>query len=847
MLQQPDGKILTGGNYTLIDNQRVSRMRRLNPDGTPDVAFAAQTGTGTESSSGSVVTLALQSTGKILVGCAFTRTYNGVLTGNLVRLNATGSVDATFNAGGEGLTYNEQVSSSSTNFANNIRTLAVQPDDKILVGGNLDRYNGQAAANLLRLNANGTLDASFSVGTLGFTATGAPTSPSSGTSETILVQPDGKIVVGGSFARVNGQTANNLVRLNADGSLDNTFLSTGTNGSVRTLVRQPDGKLLVGGLFTQVNGQAGGALVRLNADGTRDTSFTPGVLSPVAASSGIFNIHLRADGTILACGTFTSYNGTARGGVAKISATGVLDTSFGPTAPTTAPGLPNIIYDILELPNGQLLVGGSFAAFAGVARTGLARLNASATQVDAAYNPVIEFSGGFNGATALSNGDILLDNVFASSINGTPLANNSVLQRLNSSGSYVGSVALNLSPYTFSAISTTVIPDGRIYVAGQSFNSSSNADYKVLRLLANGTLDTSFTPVSFTYPPFINSSYFAEITPLPNGDVLLLGDFTEVNGQPRLGFARVSATGALDQAFTLPGAPWRMVGGLRSHFLAGVQPNGQPVVQWYDNNGTYLVRLLATTGAIDNTFSIGSGVGPNAYYLARLQPNGQALIHGNFTSFNGYPAPNGLLRLLPSGQPDPSFTAAAALYTVAVQPDGRILGGLQPTTNSSLVEPIFRLRRLNVDGSLDNTFPNVDVPQSIFSGATINVILQPQDGKVLLYGGLTSVSGQMCGSLVRISNTLLATRPAFAAVPEVDVFPNPAQQQTTLRVPATAVSSTAQPITLLDMQGRTVRRYTLPARQAEITLSLSDIAPGIYLLQATTSQGIARQRVVVTH
>ncbi|MDB5269101.1 MAG: Delta-60 repeat protein/Por secretion system C-terminal sorting [Hymenobacter sp.] len=843
MLQQPDGKILTGGSYDFVDNQRVSRMRRLNADGTPDVAFATQTGTGTDG--GSVVALALQSTGKILVGCAFSRTYNGVLTGNLVRLNATGSVDAAFNAGGTGFTYNEQVSSSAPNFGNNIRSLTVQTDDKILVGGNLDRYNGQDAANLVRLNANGTLDTSFSVGALGLTATGALTSPSSGTPETILVQPDGKIVVGGTFAQVNGVPAGNLVRLNANGTIDNTFLSTGTNGTVRTVARQPDGKLLVGGLFTQVNGQAGGGLVRLNADGTRDVSFTPGVLSPTGNTTGIYNVRLNADGTIVACGTFTAYNGTARGGVARVSATGVLDTSFGPATATTAPTAPNIIYNLLELTNGQLLVGGTFTSFAGATRTGLARLNASASQVDAAYNSVIEFGGSLSSVMPLNNGDLLVG-VYASSINGTAVATTSTLHRLNSSGGYVGRVVLNLAPYSFMSSNPRAMPDGRFMVSGYNSGPFGSTDCTLLRLLANGTLDTSFTPLAFTYPPFANSGYSPAITPLPNGDLLLTGDFTAVNGQPRPGLARVTATGALDQAFNLPGAPWQAAAGGNIYYLAGVQPNGQPIVHWYDNNGTYLTRLSATTGAVDNTFSIGSGGGPNTFFYASLQPNGQVVINGSFTSFNGQATPNGMLRLLANGQPDTSFAAAAALYIVAIQPDGRLIGAQQPPATEYFPEPVVRLRRLNTDGSLDSTFPTIETPQGIFYGTLIGTVMQPQDGKLLIYG-VTSVNGQLCGSLVRISNTLLATRPAFAAAPELEVFPNPAQQQVTLRVPATAVSATAQPVLLLDMQGRTVRRFALPAHQSEAVISLAEVAAGVYLLQTTTGQGPARQRVTVVH
>ena len=843
MLQQADGKILVGGSYGFVDNQRTSCVRRLNPDGTPDVAFTAQTGGGSDAK-GNIAALALQSTGKILLGCAENRSYGGVVTGNLVRLNPTGSVDDTFNVGGDGFTYYEDGTfSRPPNYSNNIRSLAVQPDDKILVGGNLDHYNRLPVANLLRLNSDGTPDASFNVGSLGFTAA-TTTTPNSGTPEVILVQPDGKIVVGGNFARVNGTVASNLVRLNADGTRDITFLSTGTNAPVRTLVRQPDGKLLVGGFFTQLNGQASGGLVRLNADGTRDASFATGVLSPTAAATGVYKIRLRADGTVVVCGTFSTYNGTVRGGIAKVSSTGVLDASFGPAVATTnAPNLPNVVYEVFEIANGQTLAGGVFGTIGGMSRTGLARLNNTASQVDAAYNPVTEFSGFIARATPLNDGNIVIEEGNYNSINGTPVVDGGNAQLLSNTGTFLRSISLSAAPYTFDIVLPYAQPDGRFLAWGYNVGSTFSGA-TMLRLLASGTLDTSFTPVTFTYPSGYSLPYFPELTTLPNGDMLLFGDFTALNGQARPGLGRVSGTGALNTVFNPTNAPWQVApsGGA---YLAGVQPNGQPLIGWHDNNNSYLIRLSATTGALDNSFSIGSGA---SNFRALLQANGQAIITGFFTSFNGQASPNGLLRLLLNGQPDPSFNAAIPLSIGGVQPDGHLLGVEIPGPPPfGMPAPIVRIRRLNANGSLDTTFPTLQIPQGRAGRDLVGSAIQPQDGKLLVFGGITSINGQMCGQLVRISNTLLATRPAFAAAPELDVFPNPAQQQVTLRLPSTAVSSTAQPVALLDMQGRTVRRFTLPARQAEATFSLTDVAAGVYLLQASTSQGTARQRVAVTH
>jgi len=107
----------------------------------------------------------------------------------------------------------------------------------------------------------------------------------------LAVQPDGKIVVGGLFTQLGGQTRNYLGRLNADGSLDASF-NPGANHYVESLAVQADGKIVVVG--------SGGLLRRLNADGTLDTGFNP------EASSSVFSQALQLDGKILLGGTFTS-------------------------------------------------------------------------------------------------------------------------------------------------------------------------------------------------------------------------------------------------------------------------------------------------------------------------------------------------------------------------------------------------------------------------------------------------------------------------------------------------------------------------------------------------------------
>lgn len=223
---QPDGKILVGGNFTLIGGVARSRLARLNPDGTVDSTFNPSPNT-------TVAALLVQPDGKILVGGGFT-TIAGTTRVRLARLNPNGSLDSGFTAGADGSVY----------------SLAVQADGKILIGGLFAIVNETPRSAIARLNADGSLDAAFNLNVTGVNV---------GTQQqlaAIVVQPDGKILLGGNFSQVAGQPRASLARVNPDGSLDSTFnIGTGSTSDVQTIVLQPDGKILIGGSFSLFSGQ----------------------------------------------------------------------------------------------------------------------------------------------------------------------------------------------------------------------------------------------------------------------------------------------------------------------------------------------------------------------------------------------------------------------------------------------------------------------------------------------------------------------------------------------------------------------------------------------------------------
>lgn len=345
---QPNGKVLVGGSFTSYNGQTQNRIVRLNEDGTIDTLFNIGTGL-----NNSVFAVALQPDGKILVGGSFTE-YNGQTRNRIIRLNEDGSLDTFFNIGA-GFSF---INATYTS----VRTISLQPDDKILVGGRFTQYDGQNVNYIVRLNTDGSLDTSFDVET-GF----------NDVVFTITPQTDGKILVGGWFTSYNGQAQNKITRLNADGALDATFdIGTGFNDEeVSTIVLQSDGKILVGGYaFTLYNGQTSNRIVRLDTDGTLDTSFNIGT----GFNNAVNTISLQSNGKILVGGDFTSYNGQTRNRIVRLNTDGSLDNSFNIGA-----GLDNWVTTIALQPNGKILVGGNFTEYDGITQNRIVRLNGTAT------------------------------------------------------------------------------------------------------------------------------------------------------------------------------------------------------------------------------------------------------------------------------------------------------------------------------------------------------------------------------------------------------------------------------------------------------------------------------------
>ncbi|MDF7812486.1 T9SS type A sorting domain-containing protein [Hymenobacter sp. YC55] len=797
---QPDGKILVAGGFDFVNGTLTGKLQRLNPDGTTDATFNVG-GTG---ANGFISNILLQPDGKILVGGGFT-TFNGQPFPLVVRLNSDGSVDQSFTFG-------------TAASIRQITSLALQPDGKILVGSGTTFNGGVQTGGLVRLQPNGTVDSSFNSGT---------GMDQGGSVSTILVQADGKILIGGSFTNFAGQQLRWLVRLTSTGVVDPSFIANTTNinlGPISALAQQPDGKLLIGGSFTQVDGQPAARIARLLLDGTLDNSFQPGT----GANNTVRSISLEPNGSIVIGGNFTQVNGINRGRVARLTSTGNLDTNFA-----AGVGASNQVNYVTTIPAGQVLVAGGFPQYNATSYGGIVRLNGTTGLPDAAFAPVVEARGILTQAVPLSNGQLLVTGNFTQ-FNGLPAPGSAnAVRRINADGTLDASF---VSQSTGAGIVQALQPNGSFYLLGNQLSYVS-----LQRQFASGAIDNSFNAQPFgptTFSPGVVPAQLQGAVDLNNGQLLVFGRFRTYGGLSNLnGLVRLNADGTPDNTFaTVSGQAARRVAKVL------VQSSGKLLVvsdDFPNSSATTLERLNAN-GSPDNTFSVGTAAGTGAAYTVLSQPDGRLLVSGSFTTFNGQPAPYGVVRLTVDGSVDPTYSALADFYVLrAVQPDGRLLASRNsPAYSNTLV-------RLNLDGSLDASFNPIAVPQSIFTGDDVlnGIALQPTDGKIVLFGSFRYVAGQTRIGLARLSNIALNTHKALAWQP-LELYPNPAHESVNLQLPA---ASKTRPATLVDLNGRTVRRWSVPAQQSKTQLSLNAVPAGVYLLQVHGESALYQQKVIVTH
>jgi uncharacterized delta-60 repeat protein len=282
-----------------------------------------------------------------------------------------------------------------TGFNAEVNAVAIQSDGKVVVGGNFTSYNGTARNRIVRLNTDGSLDNTFAIGT-GFNAS----------VWAITIQSDGKIVVGGEFVTYSGTGRAGQVRLNTNGSIDSTFANAFTNNTVYDIGVQPDGKVVIVGSFTQVSGQTNNRICRLNTNGTIDGTFVTGGLNGFVG----LVVLCQADGKVVVGGDFTTVSGVSSNRIVRLLSGGTIDATFNVGTGFAQSGGNCQILDI-ALTNGKYVVSGQFGSYNGTTAKALVRINADGS-IDTTLNQGAGFTYNISGfslpSLPLSNGNIVV-------------------------------------------------------------------------------------------------------------------------------------------------------------------------------------------------------------------------------------------------------------------------------------------------------------------------------------------------------------------------------------------------------------------------------------------------------
>jgi uncharacterized delta-60 repeat protein len=501
------------------------------------------------------------------------------------------------------------LSSPTGGFSGAVWSLALQSNGSIVMGGDFTYISGSYRFHVARLNANGTLDGSF-----------VPTNAINNSVLAVAVQTNNAVVIGGTFGGYTVQGFPGYVaRLNPDGTTDATFIPI-VNQPVYAIAIQPDGKILIGGAFTLVNGANRYHIARLNSDGSLDNTFQNGLNG---ASSNVRSIQIQSDGKILIGGDFTSVNNTIHNFVARLTSTGSLDNGFG-----TTPGLNGSVYSMAIQTDGNILVGGAFSAYVNATLSHVARLYDDGTRETTFTN--FGINNTVESLAIQTDGGIIIGGLF-STVNNT---NAPFLARLYG----------NLYPPEFTAQPASVNTNiGANVTFSAQVSNPTTTSFQWLKNGADIPGATETTYRLFNVQPADSANYSVFVTDAIGGvnssnALLQVGIAPAITSQP----TSVTVTPGQSASFsvTATGTPLNYFWLDNGVFIPG-QTNSSLSIASVEpaNAGIY---ACVVSNFLGNVTSTGAVLTVDYPPIITAQPIGQNVAFGsNFTlsvTANGYPA-----------------------------------------------------------------------------------------------------------------------------------------------------------------------------------------------------------------
>lgn len=741
---QPDGKILLGGDIAFYEEQRVHNLIRLNADGSLDASFAFNYDGAfvirelEVMSNGNIVallrkyesarflvydetilltispagTVLHERTGLLLGNAIAVQPDNKVLVAGynyLKRYSGTLQPDETFNG--------------AVSFNGVVTDIQVF-DEKLYAAGMFSHVNGIVKHDVVRLNLNGTVDNTFDTGEGTEDYVGA-----------ITIQTDGKILLGNCYInQFNGRRGSGMLRLNTNGSVDETFVPPYLNGGVSRVIARPGGELYAAA-FLNYQDVTSDRFFKLLPSGELDESFNPIFLNefgsfesnPVVTESAIMLDNSSDSGNLF--------------GFSRFNLNATLDESFMPEVSRFGTIIIGDFY------HNKLIVAGDFIRINGFETFGIARLNMNGS-LDETF-ALTENKGAVKQVEILDEDNMLVStykNFF----------------KLDASGSIRPEFHFEQFDDLYQIIKFIVLPDGKIMVADPNNIHRLNADAsedesfdvgtgiddivstgfdfdmqrdkviygsmftlfngqnvnRLIRLNTDGSIDQTFDPGTgpVDMSP-INWSMASLVKVLNNDEILVGGFFTHFDDQliPH-GLVKLDENGALDQEFNENQMAAPAPAGV--FFLNNqIEQVGSRI--FIRQNNTPSLYVIRTNGTVDTDFTIPSHID----FINHLISTNQ-LPNGGRSTQNQEEIPEELFALglfQQDGKANPSFILRLAV--------GESITGLGDKSNKIIerVYPNAFTDQLNV--TFAPNFPDCNLTIQDFSGKTVKAETMVGDGE----------------------------------------------------------------------------------------------------------------------
>lgn len=617
MVKQADGKIIVTGFSRLVNGKFRPGIIRLNADLTLDETYKGVVNPNNFFSQNNLV---LQQDGKLIVGNAL----SPVISANIARFATDGSIDATFHTG--------------TGFNTSLRATAIDQNNKILVLGYFSSYDNSDVQNLVRLNSDGSLDKTFAL-MPGFQLM------EGNTYEDISMQADGKILLSAYGFRYEGMSVSNVIRLNNDGTLDNTFNYIADANDIPICISpQSNGKIILINRTKNSLANNRGNAIRLNADGSLDNTFTKSAftIDPRGAA-------FQADNKIVIGGNF---------GVVRLKADGTVDNTYAPSLPASIQN--GSLRGVAVANNGDII----FSSSIGI-------LHTSSTGVMSDLALKFQAPGIVYDFIVKDDGNIVIGGAI-DECNGQPAKNVLTIDKnggISPNFNYFSDAPVDLLvPYDDEFIAADVQAGDDVVPGPLRVNSNGSADETFNAQLSGNTFDGRIDIVK----------------KLSTEKTLIGGAFNSYKGLPNTkGLVRLNVDGSLDNSFTTPASLNDIIGVEELH-------DGKLLISDLMPNFVDSLRMLTADGSVLNAFKIGIN---NTASFMKEDYDGNIFVGGFFSTINNINR-NGFIKIV-NGKVDESFNSPITSVTAfEIQRDKKMLLGNYDG----------KITRINTDGTIDNTF-----------------------------------------------------------------------------------------------------------------------------------------------